>query len=1029
VCKIRFGPFELDVRAGELRKHGVRLRLREQPVRILQLLLEHPGEIVLRTDIRDKLWPNETAVEFDQGINTAIKRLREALGESAEKPCYIETVARRGYRFLGEVEVVEAPSSEPAPEPPAAGPDIETDDLEGKLISHYLVLDKLGSGGMGVVFRAKDLKLKRSVALKFLPEEYSKHPHPLERFQREARAAAALNHPNICTIYEIGEHQSRPFIAMELLEGRTLKDLLVERPLPPEGVLELTMQIAGALDVAHRRGIVHRDLKPANLFVTHRGQTKILDFGLAKLLPEHSLHTVHEVTVEELPAAGGAGTGPSSPIGTVAYMSPEQVRGEDVDARSDIFSLGVVIYEMAGGRRAFAGESSVETMNAILRDDPAELPASVPPALGRVVRRCLEKHPARRFQSAAELGLALQSISHAEPNGPARQLPTILPAPERGHGALRAWIAATAVIGALLIVLAVVHFREKPAKPPSIQFSVFPPAGVTFGDVRYSGPPLISPDGTQLIFGGIDDQGTNRLWVRPLRALEARPLPGTDTAVYPFWSPDSRSVAFFAGGKLKKISIDGGPPQILADASLSGGGWARLDDRDPGTIVVATEAGDGLQRLSAAGGEPVRVTALDPSRHEITHLQPQFLPDGHHFLFLAVDERLKTAVSIADIHYKPDRNNVRRVNLPATSHVWWAPPGYLLFLRDNNLMAQAFDDRRFEMSGEPFLLAEHVGNGFNRFTSDFSVSATGVLAWRSGFNADRQLAWFDRSGKQIVGLDAHEQYLSPRLSPDGNQVAAVVPERPISQGLLQSGAQERQILLLDLARQFVSPFAFGAVESPVWSADARRIAFGRGEPGDFGLYGSAADGSGDEELLLRTAHRSTPLSWSHDGRFILFTEDGSLFVLPILGERKPVLVSRIAVFGEFSPDTRWIAYTWGESGRFEIWVRSFAGDLPGDTTYKWQVTDKGGVLPRWRHDGRELFYRDLNRRLMAVPVRSDGRFRTGAPVLLFDTHDCDPQDFDYNVSPDGQRFLISRLVQNNSRPVNIALDWFTLAKN
>lgn len=545
--------------------------------------------------------------------------------------------------------------------------------------------------------------------------------------------------------------------------------------------------------------------------------------------------------------------------------------------------------------------------------------------------------------------------------------------------------------------------------------------------MRYSGPPLISPDGTQLVFCGIDDQGTNRLWVRPLHALEVRPLPGTDTAMYPFWSPDSRWVAFFAGGKLKKISIDGGPPQILADARLSGT-WARLDDRDPGTIVVATDARDGLQRLSAAGGEPVRVTALDPSRHEITHLQPQFLPDGHHFLFLAVDERLHTTVSITDIRYKPDRNNVRRVNLQATSHVWWAPPGYLLFLRDNNLMAQSFDYHQFEVTGEPFLLAEHVGNGFNRFTSDFSVSATGVLAWRSGFNADRQLAWFDRSGKQLVGLDAREQYLSPRLSPDAGQVAAGVPERPISQGLGQSVRQKREILLLDLARESVSPFAFGAVESPVWSADASRIAFGRGEPGDYGLYWKAAGGSGDEELLLKTAHRSVPLSWSHDGRFILFNEDKSLFILPIVGERKPVLVSRSADYGEFSPDTKWIAYTWGESGRFEIWVRSFAADRPGDTAYKWQVTDKGGLLPQWRHDGRELFYIDLYHRLMAVPVSSDGRFRTGPPVLLFDTHDCDPQDLDYNVSPDGQRFLISRLVQNNNRPVNIALDWFTLAK-
>src|SRR5580704_18116267 len=330
----RFGPFELEVRSGELRKHGIRLPLREQPVRILLLLLEHPGDLVERTDMRDKLWPNETIVEFDPAINNAIRRLRDALGESAEKPLHIETVARRGYRFLGEVDEVETPALEPSA---SKAPEIDADDLEGKPVSHYLVLDKLGRGGMGIVFRAKDLNLRRNVALKFLPGEYSKHARPLERFQQEARAAAALNHPNICTIYEIGEHHSRPFLAMELLEGQTLKDVLAEGPLALEELLGLAVQIAGALEAAHRRGVVHRDIKPANLFVTQRSQVKILDFGLAKLLSGHSLNTVRQTAAEEAVSVTALSpTVPASPAGTVAYMSPEQVRGEDVDARSDI---------------------------------------------------------------------------------------------------------------------------------------------------------------------------------------------------------------------------------------------------------------------------------------------------------------------------------------------------------------------------------------------------------------------------------------------------------------------------------------------------------------------------------------------------------------------------------------------------------------------------------------------------------------------------------------------------------------------
>ena len=436
----RFGPFAFDVRAGELRKHGIRLHLRDQAFQLLLLLLEHPGEIVVRSEIRDRLWPNKTVVEFDHGINSAIRRLRDVLGESAENPRYIETVARRNYRFAGQVEVVEASSPAPLAAP---DPEIETDDLEGKSISHYLVLNKLGSGGMGIVYRAEDLNLKRNVALKFLPEEYSRHPQPLARFQQEARAAAALNHPNICTIYEVGEHQSRPFIAMELLEGHTLKDLLAERPLQLGELRTLAMQIVGALGAAHASGIIHRDIKPANLFVTQRGQAKILDFGLAKPLTERPLSAAHAMAGEEAAAdsiADGRQTGPSSPVGTVAYMSPEQVRGEELDVRTDLFSFGVVLYEMAGGKPAFGGASSAETMNAILRDDPPGLPDPVPLALDQIVRRCLEKAPDRRFQSAAELGPALESLSPS----PARAEPL-------GRKAWSKWTALLAASFALMV--------------------------------------------------------------------------------------------------------------------------------------------------------------------------------------------------------------------------------------------------------------------------------------------------------------------------------------------------------------------------------------------------------------------------------------------------------------------------------------------------------------------------------------------------------------------------------------------------
>ena len=553
--QIRFGPFEVDARAGELLKHGIRLRLRDQPIQILLLLLERPGEIVLRTEIRERLWPNDTMVEFDNGINTSIKRLRDALGEAAGKTRYIETVARRGYRFLGEVEVFEAPASGPSvPEPlVSAMPEIETDGLGGKSISHYLVLDKLGRGGMGVVFRAKDLNLRRSVALKFLPEEYSKHPQPLARFQQEARAAAALNHPNVCTIYEIGEHRNRPFIAMELLEGKNLRDLLAERPLRLEELLDLAVQISDALAAAHRKGIVHCDIKPANLFVTQRGQIKILDFGLAKLLPEHSLNTAHETAVQAAAASmpGGQQAGHSSPVGTVAYMSPEQVRGEDVELRSDIFSLGVVLYEMAGGKRAFAGGSSVEVMHAILKEDPAELPASVPPTLDRIVRRCLEKDRERRFQTAADLGFALQNMAGA---------PTTPSTPSR-----RPWLRLAAIAAAGVAACGAFYWLGRRSPEPVST------ADATYrrltNDKGLTEGAAISADGRLVAYASDRADASNLdIWVQQvdgggLVRLTSDPADDYD----PDFSPDGTQIAFRSDRKDEGIYV---APPLGGEARL-----------------------------------------------------------------------------------------------------------------------------------------------------------------------------------------------------------------------------------------------------------------------------------------------------------------------------------------------------------------------------------------------------------------------------------------------------------------------------
>ena len=494
----RFGPFELDVNTGEMRKHGSRVRLREQPFRILLLLLERNGEIVERAEIRQKLWPNDTVVEYDPNINAAVKKLRDVLGESAEKPRYIETLARRGYRFLAEIEAVweEQPEASPAPSDPSFE---TTAGMEGGSFSHYRVLGKLGSGGMGVVFRAEDLALHRPVALKFLSKEFSRHPPLLERFQREARAAAALNHPNICTVYEIGEYAGRPYIAMELLAGQTFKDRLATGVFEAGEVLTLAMQIADALDAAHSQGIIHRDIKPANLFVTTRGHAKVLDFGLAKLAPDYGLATLHQTSAgeeDEAPKAGMQMTTPGAPIGTAAYMSPEQARGEVVDQRTDLFSTGVVLYEMLGGKRPFTGQSTAEVIEAIETEDPPPLPRTVPPALERVVRRCLEKDRERRFQSAAHLGAALRSLSIA---GTPR---------EPGHRRWRKWAAGAAagiIAGATIYWLGArsAALRSSDVSPwDAVQVSRL----TATGQVEDA---AISPDGRFMVYANAGESQTD----------------------------------------------------------------------------------------------------------------------------------------------------------------------------------------------------------------------------------------------------------------------------------------------------------------------------------------------------------------------------------------------------------------------------------------------------------------------------------------------------------------------------------------
>jgi len=894
----------------------------------------------------------------------------------------------------------------------------------GTRLGPYEILASIGAGGMGEVYRARDTRLGRDVAIKVLPPSLSSDPERLQRFEQEARAAAALNHTNILAVFDIGEYASSPYIVSELLDGQTLRERVAGGPVPVRKAIECAIQVARGLAAAHEKGIVHRDLKPDNVFVTTDSRVKILDFGLAKL-------------TEQEPTALSVSALPTTPpltltgmvLGTIGYMAPEQVRGLAADARTDIFAFGALLYEMLSGRRAFGGETTIDVMTAILKEDPPDLPATehaMPPALQRIVDRCLEKSPVARFQTASDLAFALESLSaHSGTTPPAvAAIDVARPASALwGRRAAMLWASAACVLLMATIVLAIGYVSRAPAAPAVVQFTVGEPTDATFaGGPAYAPGAAISPDGRHLVFMATRAGGsTALLWIRSLDASEARPLTGTDGANDPFWSPDSRSIGFFAQSKLKRVDVSGGPTQTLCDAPAGEGGTWNRD----GVIVFAPDAGSALVRVSSAGGRPTAVTKLSADK-ETSHRWPDFLPDGRHFLFLSQPDNV---VHIGSL----DSAEVTRL-VTADSRALYAP-GYLLFIREETLVAQQFDAGQLQTTGEAVPVAEDVrvnpGNG----RAAFAVSESGILVYRTGpAGFLTQLMWFDRAGKEIGRVGQPKDYRGIDLSPDGQRIVLHLHEQ-VFRGVAGGGG----LWLLDTTRGTESRFTFSGAhdEAPHWSPDGSRVVFGSGRAGvDQNLYVKPAGGASPEEVLLKTDVAKAPRSWSADGRFIVYDSAGGktltdIWVLPLAGDRKPIPFLTTPANegqGELSPDGRWMGYTSNESGRYDIYVQPFPA-----TGGKWLVSTGGGIEPHWRRDGKELYYVSAPpQKLMAVDVKTQGAiFEASVPHALFDLTGypfggLSPFNTTgaYEPSADGQKFLASiRPNTTVSNPLTIVLNW------
>jgi serine/threonine protein kinase len=863
------------------------------------------------------------------------------------------------------------------------------DSMIGSRLAHYEITDHLGSGGMGEVYQATDSRLGRSVAIKLLPEAFATDAERVARFQREARVLASLNHPHIAGIHGIEESGGRVFLVLELVSGETLADKIARGPIPLDEALAIATQIAEALEAAHDAGVIHRDLKPANVKLTSGGDVKVLDFGLAKALSNEQ----PDLDPTYSPTMSLAATQRGVIMGTAAYMSPEQARGKVVDRRADIWAFGVVLYEMVTGQRLFKGEDYTDTLAAVVREKP-DLNAA-PSAIRPVLEKCLEKDPKRRMRHISAFPLLVGSG--------AADKSQVIPRASSSASRSFSWLLAGA-LAITVAALAFVHFREVPPAVHSVQFVVDPPPNLYFTN-QYGGF-APSPDGRYVVFTVRADAGP-QLWLRPLDSTTSRPLPGTDNGNYPIWSPDSKSLAFTAASKLKRIEIAGGAPLTLADASdppvSPTGSWA------PSGIILFG-SGEGLMRVSASGGGATAVTKVNAARKETGHGYPQLLPDGDRFIFFIassdtdVQGVYSSSLSRPEQHQQILRTAAKAVFVPGAGRY----PDYLLWMQEQTLLAQEFDPKALMLKGDPISIAEGIGQNPNTpIRAAYWASDAGLLIYFNiPLQRKRPLSWITKGGafSEAVPEDTFQRVA---LSPTDDRIALTRID-PATQ------PPNTDIWVRELKRGLMTRFTFDAMvdDYPVWSPDGKQIAFSSNRAGGvLQVFRKDVSGAGIEEQLTESPNGKTVLDWSHDGKYILYREQNpktarDLMMIPVEGERKPVVVANTEFLentGTFSPDDRWIAYASNDAGNNQIFVKAVPGR--GGPAGKWQISSALAYDVRWR--GNVIYYQTQDNKVMAVTVQTSAAgVRAESPRQLFTAEFQRGALREFDVTSDGERFLL-----------------------